>query len=170
MRTAVRKDRAHVRRLLLKGLLPGDSVDDVPELDNFISRALGTACEPCWVAEASGVIVGTIALTELTRDTAQIRWIRVAKPWQANHVVARPLVRAAVEHARQVGSLKLIFHVPPESEADVASFLHLLGFEFSRHKLRGRRNALEFYLNFYQEPEQATPEESSNQWWKDGQP
>jgi hypothetical protein len=41
-----------------------------------------------------------------------------------------------------------------------------LGFKFSRHKLRGGRNALEFYLNLYQKPDRVVPEESLDQWRK----
>jgi hypothetical protein len=163
VRTVVGKDCADVTRLLFEGFLPGDIGDDACELGDFESSFPGTTRALCWVAEASGVIVGTIALAEVIRDTAQIRWIRVAKSWQVEHIVARPLVRAAVEYARQVGFLKLIFHVPPEFESEVASFLHLLGFEFSRRKLRGERNALEFYLNLYRKPDRGLPEESSDQ-------
>jgi hypothetical protein len=164
VRPVVGKDCADVKRLLFEGLLPGDIGDDASELGDFGPFVPGNTQELCWVAEACGVIVGTIALAEVIRDTVQVRWIRVAKSWQVDHIVARPLVKAAVEYARQEGFLKFIFHVPPELESEVASFLHLLGFEFSRHKLRDGRNALEFYLNLYEKLNRGVPEKSLDQW------
>jgi hypothetical protein len=52
----------------------------------------------------------------------------------------------------------------PDGQVDIgraATFLHRLGFEFSRHREIEERAVLEFYLNLYERPElgprEATP-------------
>ncbi len=159
VRVALRNDWANVKRLLSEGILPGDAAADAPNWSDFDSRLSAPKRGLCWVAEVSGVIVGTIALSEVISDIAHVRWIREAKPWQADHIVARSLLKTALEHARQIGFLKLIFHVPPQIELQVTSFLHGLGFEFAGHRLHGSRDALQFYLDIYQrrDREEAVP-------------
>lgn len=149
IRRIARGDQKHIRQLLAEGLLPGDTNDVCPSL---ISR--DRHGEPmrryAWVAEICGTIVGMITLVEESLHTAHLRRLRVMPQWQANHCVSRRLVRTAVEHARQVGFVKLVFDVPTEADAQVVSFLHLLRFELSRCKSCGARHVLEFYLNFYE--------------------
>lgn len=150
IRRVLGRDRKHVRRLLAEGLLPGDTNDAVCQGLILTAGGRKAVRECAWVAEACGTIIGTIALVEVSLHTAHLRRLRVMPQWQMDHSVARMLVRTAVEHARQVGFLKLIFNVPTEAEAQVVSFLHLLRFELSRCKCCGARHVLEFYLNFYE--------------------
>ncbi|MGB7160344.1 MAG: hypothetical protein WBD40_19910 [Tepidisphaeraceae bacterium] len=73
--------------------------------------------------------------------------------WQSDLKVPRGLVRAAAEHAREVGLLKLAMHAPADAQERVAAYYHRLGFELSRTRDIDGVHVLEFYLNLYERPE-----------------
>ena len=101
-----------------------------------------------------GRIVGTLAVVEAQPDVGHLHWLRVDPQWQRpDFAVVRALRRAAAEHARDVGLLKLAMHVPSEREGLVASYCHQLGFELSRAREVEGVHVLEFYLNLYERPE-----------------
>jgi N-acetylglutamate synthase-like GNAT family acetyltransferase len=106
-----------------------------------------------WVAECNGKIIGTLALIlEGGEEIAHLRCLLVASHWADVPAVRKQLIKTAATHARDHGSLKLVLHASVH-EQKAASFLHRLGFEFSRHREVDGNPALEFYLNLYQRPE-----------------
>jgi len=152
IRPASLADRTQVERLFDEGLLPGH-VDYESERADRIRASLGSERERFLVAETAGRIVGTIAVVEASPDVGHLHWLRVAPEFQSDLTVVRRLARAAIEHARDVGLLKLAVHAPPESEPRIAAYYHRLGFEFSRTRDLDGVHVLEFYLNLYQRPE-----------------
>ena len=152
IRPASLADRTQVERLFDEGLLPGH-VDYESERADRIRVALGSERERFFVAEIDGRIVGTIAVVEASPDVGHLHWLRVAPEFQGDLTVARRLARAAAEHARDVGLLKLAVHAPPAAEPRIAAYYHRLGFEFSRTRDIAGVHVLEFYLNFYDRPE-----------------
>jgi N-acetylglutamate synthase-like GNAT family acetyltransferase len=102
------------------------------------------------VAEASGQIIGMVAVAEVSPNVGELRWLRVAPPWQEGLHIARKLVEMAANFAREEGLLKLMLHAPLHLQPRVADFLHSVGFEYSRSKSRSGRDMMEFYLNLYQ--------------------
>lgn len=151
IRSARPEDRAQIERLIREGLLPGyvpyetRPISDLPD-------ALDAGRERLLVAEADGHIVGTLAIVEAKRDVGHLHWMRVDPAWQADLRVAQALAKAASEHARDVGMLKLAVHVPAHAAGRVAAYYHQLGFQFSRRREVGELNILEFYLNLYERP------------------
>src|SRR5687768_3068403 len=106
VRPASLADRPQVERLLHEGLLPGH-VDYESERADQIRQSLGSERERYLVAEANGRIIGTVAVVEASPDVAHLHWLRVDPQWQSDRKIARRLGRAAAEHAREVGLLKL---------------------------------------------------------------
>jgi predicted N-acetyltransferase YhbS len=153
VRPSTPADRPAVERLFREGLLPGHVEYESARAER-IRRSFGSDRERFLVAEstADGRIVGTVAVIEAQPDVGHLHWLRVAPEWQADFKVARALRRAAAEHARGVGLLKLAMHVPPEAEGRVASYVHQLGFELSRTREIDGVHVLEFYLNLYERP------------------
>ena len=106
-----------------------------------------------WVAEWQGKVIGTLALLlEAEEEVAHLHCLRVTSEWHDVPTVRKQLLKTAAAHAREHGSLKLVLHADVHEEK-AASFLHRLGFEFSRHREVDGSPALEFYLNLYQRPE-----------------
>ena len=153
VRSVTRTDCAQVKRLSRRGLIPGYIPLDVDELDEIQQLYLDSAHGHFWVAESDGRLIGTLALKEMNRGVAQLRWLRVAPPWQAGNQLAKDLIRVAAAHAREMGFLKLTIHLPPDRHSEAARYFHLLGFEFSRNITTAGRDILEFYLNLYEKPE-----------------
>jgi N-acetylglutamate synthase-like GNAT family acetyltransferase len=153
VRPSAPADRPHVERLVREGLLPG-YVEYESGAAERIRQSFGSERERFLVAEApDGRIIGTLAVVEASPDVGHLHWLRVDPAWQSEYPkVARALRRAAAEHARDVGLLKLAMHVPPEVEGRVASYCHQLGFELSRTREVNGVHVLEFYLNIYQRP------------------
>ena len=143
------RDSAEVKRLSEDGLLPGYIPIDVDELDGIQQLYLDSPRGHFWVAEAGARLIGTLALKEMDRHVAQLRWLRIAPVWQAGRGVAKDLIRVAANHAREMGFLKLTIHLPPARHSEAAHYFHLLAFEFSRNITSGGRDVLEFYLNLY---------------------
>jgi N-acetylglutamate synthase-like GNAT family acetyltransferase len=146
-------DRPQVERLLRDGLLPGH-VEYESRAADRIRESLGSDRERFLVAEAAeGGLVGTLAVVEASPDVGHLHWLRVDPNWQKDFAVVRALRRAAAEHAREVGLLKLAMHAPVEAEGRLASYCHQLGFELSRTREIDGVHVLEFYLNIYERPE-----------------
>jgi N-acetylglutamate synthase-like GNAT family acetyltransferase len=107
-----------------------------------------------WVAEASGEIVGTIGICMLDQNVAHVHCLRTVENLR-DDLIRKGLVQVAATHAHQHGCLKLVVH-SPNAQVNIgraATFLHQLGFEFSRHRQIEQRAVLEFYLNLYERPE-----------------
>jgi ribosomal protein S18 acetylase RimI-like enzyme len=123
------------------------------DFNNITQTYFGRPHDHFWVADLHGKVIGTLALlVEKEQEIAHLHCLLVAPEWGDGHKVRRRLVREAATHARDHGSLKLIFHANL-NEQRVAAYLHRLGFEFSRHREVNGKPALEFYLNLYQHPE-----------------
>jgi N-acetylglutamate synthase-like GNAT family acetyltransferase len=109
-----------------------------------------------WVAEARGEIVGTIGICMHDENVAHVYCLRTVDNLR-DDLIRRGLVQVAATHAHQQGCLKLVVH-SPNAQVDIGratTFLHQLGFEFSRHREIDQRAVLEFYLNLYERPELA---------------
>jgi N-acetylglutamate synthase-like GNAT family acetyltransferase len=153
VRPARPADAPQIERLVRGGILPGH-VDYESRKADEIRKSLGSERERFLVAETpDGRIIGTLAVVEARRDVGHLHWLRVDPAWQADFKVLRALRRAAAEHARECGLLKLAMHAPREAEDRVASYCHQLGFELSRTRELDGVHVLEFYLNLYEQPE-----------------
>jgi predicted N-acetyltransferase YhbS len=153
VRPSAPADRPQVDRLLREGVLPGH-VEYESGAAERIRRSFGSERERFLVADAGGGrIIGTLAVVEASPDVGHLHWLRVDPARQADRMVARALARAAAEHAREVGLLKLAMHAPADAEERLASYYHQLGFEFSRARELNGVHVLEFYLNLYETPE-----------------
>ncbi|MDB5322366.1 MAG: hypothetical protein JWN40_3997 [Phycisphaerales bacterium] len=109
-----------------------------------------------WVAEARGEIVGTIGICMHDENVAHVYCLRTVDNLK-DDLIRKGLVQVAATHAHQQGCLKLVVH-SPNAQVDISratTFLHQLGFEFSRHREIDQRAVLEFYLNLYERPELA---------------
>lgn len=148
-RFAQPEDQPEVERLMREGLLPGHVAYESRPINDLPKR---TSHNRLLVAEADGRIIGTLAILEPKRDVGDLQWLRVDPAWQDDLRVPQALARAASEHARDIGLLKLVVHVPDSAVARVAAYYHQLGFQFSRRREEGAVNVLEFYLNLYERP------------------
>jgi predicted N-acetyltransferase YhbS len=146
------EDGCDVARLLKDGLLPG-RVEYEPRILDQIKSKLGSEREIFLVAQrGGGRLIGMLAVVEASPDIGHLHWLRVDPAWQKDRTVARALARAAVEHAREVGLLKLATHAPPRLDDTVAAYYHQFGFELSRTRDIDGVHVLEFYLNLYENP------------------
>ena len=153
VRPARPADGPQIERLVDEGVLPGH-VDYEAHKAEDIRRSLGSERDVFLVAEApGGRLVGSLAVVEASPDVGHLHWLRVDPRWQADFRVLRALRRAAAEHAREFGLLKLAMHAPQEVEHRVAAYCHQLGFELSRTRELDGVHVLEFYLNLYERPE-----------------
>ena len=157
------EDQPEAHRLYRSGLLTGqiDPYEKTTDLEHIEEVYVRQPPNQFWVAQAGDLIIGTIALTQESRDIAHVRRLRVAPAWQADWRVAVRLVQVATTHARGNGFLKLVLHTPVDDRRAVP-LLRRLGLEFARKRKVGNRRVLEFYLNLYStgEPvDQMSPEE-----------
>ncbi len=152
IRTFTLADKEQVERLSHEGLLPGHVEYDARALEHIEQTYLQSPREHFWVAELDGKIIGMLAIAQHGRDVGLLHWLRVAPPWQPDRQVARQLLRVAADHAREVGFLKLLIHVPAEAQSRITSYFKRLGFVFSKSTDIAGRNVLQFYLNLYETP------------------
>jgi len=143
-------DRPDVLRLYHDGLLAGcvDPKDRAADLDDIEGAYFRRPQNHFWIAEANGVVIGTVAVSEDDAGITHLRRLRVASAWQKNSGVAVELIKAAIHHARSHGCLKLVFHTSLDGEQAV-KLLDRLGFQFSRTRDIGGRHLIEFYDNLY---------------------
>lgn len=155
-------DEADVKRLAVKGLLPGhlDHSDESTPADPHGSSAGRPTPDSFWIVESAARVVGTVALLDDQDRTGRLLQLRVARDWNADAHVSRMLVRAAVECARSRGLLKVNIESPGfaspqpgESEPSIVQYLRSLGFEYARTHEKAGRTVLEFYLNLYEQPD-----------------
>jgi hypothetical protein len=162
IRTFAEDDRADVERLASEGLLVGhvDHRGSATDADPHGSGAGYATPHSFWVVEAQGRVIGTIAMLDGDRDVGQLLQLRVAPAWKDDPRIAKCLVSAAVQCAKERGVLKVVIESPglepQRSGAEgslIVTYLRSLGFEYTRtHDAHGR-SMLEFYLNLYQEPQ-----------------
>jgi hypothetical protein len=67
------RDSEQVKRLAQQGLLPGYVPIDAHELDAIHQLYLESARGHFWVAEATGQLLGTVALKEMDQHVGQLR-------------------------------------------------------------------------------------------------
>ena len=146
-------DQPQVSRLYREGLLVGqlDPYDAATDLEHI--EEVYVQCPPnrFWVAEAGGVVVGTVAISQDQPDIAHLRRLRVAPRWQIDTRVAGLLVQTATNYAREYGFLKLVLHTPVDDRRAVP-LLHRLGLRYARARKVHGRQVLEFYLSLYGRP------------------
>jgi ribosomal protein S18 acetylase RimI-like enzyme len=144
-------DRVDVLRLYHEGLLAGrvDPNDRAVDLEDVEGSYFQRPQDHFWIAEANGVVIGTVAISQDHAGVTHLRRLRVAPGWQRDSGVPLHLIRAAVNHARSHGSLlKLVFHTSLDGE-EVVKLLNRLGFQFARIRDIGGRHLIEFYDNLY---------------------
>jgi N-acetylglutamate synthase-like GNAT family acetyltransferase len=148
-------DRAQILRLHAAGA-PDGAVDCncAANIDQLEERYFGRPQDHFWVAEAWGEIVGMVGICVHDQNVAHVHCLRTIDNLR-DDIIRKGLVEVAARHAHQHGCLKLVVHAP-NGQVDIgraATFLHRLGFEFSRHREIEERSVLEFYLNLYERPE-----------------
>jgi N-acetylglutamate synthase-like GNAT family acetyltransferase len=160
IRTFAEDDRADVERLASEGLLVGhvNHSDSATEADPHGSGAGYPTPHSFWVVEAQGHVIGTIAMLDGDPDVGQLLQLRVAPAWRNDPRIAKCLVSAAVECAKERGVLKVVIESPglePQRSggegSSIVTYLRSLGFEYTRTREERGRSMLEFYLNLYQE-------------------
>ncbi|MFA9479747.1 GNAT family N-acetyltransferase [Phycisphaerales bacterium AB-hyl4] len=151
VRPSTPADQPQVDRLIREGLLPGHVAYEAARADR-IRQSIGSDRERFLVAEADGRIIGALAVIEAKADVGHLHWLRVDPQWQTDLEVAKALIRAAAEHARDVGLLKLAMHAPADVEETVTAHYQQLGFVFSRTREIEDLHVLEYYLNLYEKP------------------
>jgi N-acetylglutamate synthase-like GNAT family acetyltransferase len=143
-------DQRHVMHLYCEGLLAGhvDPFDPAADLERIEELYMWRPHRHFWVAEASGEIVGTVAIVMENDLVAHLRRLRVSPGFAEKNRVAIALVETALEHARVWGALKLAFHTPVD-DGRAIELLRDLGFQFFRARMINGRHLLEFYANLY---------------------
>jgi ribosomal protein S18 acetylase RimI-like enzyme len=162
LRTFRATDQSSVLELYENGMLGGhiDPFDQASDLHRIEEEYLARPENHFWVAEATGSVVGTVAVAVDHCGVAHVRRLRVAPAWQVDPQIAVSLVRLAVTHARDGGCLKLIFHTPV-NDVRAIEFLRHLGFMFSATRKLAGSPVLEFYNNLYDAPVIAQNEQTS---------
>jgi hypothetical protein len=154
-------DRAQVEQLAREGLLVGhtDHSGSATESNPHGSGAGHPTPQSFWVVEAQGRVIGSIGMLQGDGDVGRLLQLRVAPQWSDDPRIAKTLVRAAVDCAKQRGVQKVVIESPglepmPSSgeESSIVRYLRSLGFEYTRTHEKGGRSNLEFYLNLYEEP------------------
>jgi ribosomal protein S18 acetylase RimI-like enzyme len=135
------------------GVLPGCIGVNFGDLGRITSDYQKAPRSEFWVAEARGSLIGMVAVAEVSCGVGELRWLRVAPPWETGLGCARELVRVAAAFARDRGLLKLMMHAPRQLQPRLVSFLHSMSFEYSRNIARRGRDTTEFYLDLYQRAE-----------------
>jgi N-acetylglutamate synthase-like GNAT family acetyltransferase len=80
------------------------SYEDQPDLTD-IAGFYQAGCGNFWLAVADGKVVGSIALRDIGGKAAALRKMFVAAEWRGSeHGVARALLEALIDHARQAGT------------------------------------------------------------------
>jgi GNAT superfamily N-acetyltransferase len=141
------RDLRTVVWLARAGVLPGYIGVDFGDLGRITSHYQKAPRSEFWVAEVRGAIVGMAAVAEVSCDVGELRWLRVAPPWETGLGRARELVRVAAAFARERGLPKLMMHAPRQLQPRLVSFLHSMSFEYSRNAARRGRDTMEFYLD-----------------------
>lgn len=132
--TATERER---RPIGLRQLHPGD----VEALEGLHVRPMR-----CWVAERGGDVVGTIAAAKLQPAIARLCWFRVSP--RGGREALRKLLRAAVDHCRAMGCLKIVIELGqgPALDDDLA---RECGLHEARRRRTGPRQRIEFYIDLY---------------------
>ena len=143
-------DQPDASRLYRSGLLTGqiDPYEETTDLEHIEEVYVRHPPNQFWVAQAGDIVIGTIAISQESRDIAHMRRLRVAPAWQSDWRVAVRLVQVATTHARRNGFLKLVLHTPVDDRRAVP-LLRRMGLEFARKRKVGNRRVLEFYLSLY---------------------
>lgn len=162
IRTFAEGDLAEVERLAREGLLIGhvDHSGSGTEADPHGSGAGRPTPQSFWVVEAQGSVIGSIAMLQGDGDVGRLLQLRIASEWKDDPRIAKMLVRAAVDCAKERGALKMAIDSPgfeprisSGEESSIVQYLRSLGFEYTRTHEQGGRSMLEFYLNLYGGPQ-----------------
>ena len=145
-------DLSDVLSLNADGVIVGGGAPDADTSDftDMVAAYFQRPHDHFWVAEARGQLVGTIGVVEQQRHVSIVRRLRVARTWQDTDLAPR-LIRAALEHCRRHGALKVILDTPCRPHRCVR-VLGELGFQYTRTRDQHGRHLIEFYLNLYEAP------------------
>lgn len=144
-------DQAVVSTLYTAGLLAGQIApnDTGADIDNIQHAYLEDDRTHFWVAEADGAVRGMIGVATNDEHVAEIRRLRVEKPYQNTDIAAR-LIETALAHCKQHGYLKIRLDTrfDPDTVVDV---FDRFGFQHTRTKAVPGKELLEFYLDLYRQ-------------------
>ena len=114
-------------------------------------RHLASDRHNSWLVQKAGEIVG-IAVVVIENDAlAHLMYLHVRPNCRNHRDATLVLAEFVLRHAWDRGYLKLVIHDRP-AEPTLVSFLHELGFEFSRVHAAGHEHVVEFYRNLYEPP------------------
>ena len=152
VRTYEDQDQQAVDRLYTDGLLAGQIApnDTGADIENIRDAYLTEARNHFWVALMDDQVVGMIGVDHDQQHTAEIRRLRVDKPWQDTPIAER-LMETALTHCKRHGYLKVVL----DTRFDPNSVLDLFdrfGFQHTRTKNLYGKELLEFYLDLYRQP------------------
>ena len=159
IRTYEPQDQEAVNRLYTDGLLggqipPGDTGADIENIDEAY---LHSEMTHFWVAEYEGRVVGMVGVAEEERHLAEIRRLRVEKPFQHSDIGIK-LMEMALAFCRHHAYLKVVLDTRIERGPAMAIF-EKFAFQHHRTKTVHGKELLEFYLDLYRQSKEGEGEE-----------
>lgn len=145
------EDQASVSHLYTAGLLAGQIApnDTGADIENIHEAYFDEDRHHFWVAEKEGQVVGMIGVASDEPHTAEVRRLRV-RPEHQDSPIAEHLLRAALQHCKHHGYLKVMLNTRFEHDAAVDLFDHI-GFQHTRTRSHQGKEMLEFYLDLYRQ-------------------
>ena len=104
--------------------------------DGYVAEPMGAFAknynperERLWIVEKDNEIVGSIAMVDIDRDTAQLRWFILLDAVQGQGI-GRKLIQEAIQFCRDAGYKNILLWTA--SQLDAAKYLYeSVGFELS---------------------------------------
>lgn len=146
-------DQPAVSHLYAHGLLSGQIAtnDTGADIENVQEAYVEPSRNGFWVAEVGQRVVGMVGVAEDEPNQAEIRRLRVEKPYQGKGVGIQ-LMEKALSFCRHHGYLKVILDTRLEKSGAIELF-ERFGFQHHRSKTGPGKELLEFYLDLYRDPD-----------------
>ncbi len=148
IRSFRREDQAACKALYEQGLIGGRISENDTGLDiDDIESAYMKDGNHFWVAEADGMVVGTIGVQHHDEGTGEIRRLRV-HPDYRRRGIGTALVETAVRFCREEAYLKVTLDTFMERDPAIRLF-EQFKFRHYRTKVFGEKELVYFYLDLY---------------------
>ena len=148
IRSFRREDQGACKALYEQGLIGGRISENDTGLDiDDIESAYMKDGNHFWVAEADGMVVGTIGVQHHDEGTGEIRRLRV-HPDYRRRGIGTALVETAVRFCREEAYLKVTLDTFMERDPAIRLF-EQFKFRHYRTKVFGEKELVYFYLDLY---------------------
>jgi ribosomal protein S18 acetylase RimI-like enzyme len=150
-------DVAHIRVLYREGLSEGllrdnDTGADIENLHAAYFSDEGASA--FWVARYGGHVIGMIGVQRTSESAAEVRRLRVRKPYRRRGV-GTLLMKTALTFCQHRGYLKVVLDVRIDRGPAIALF-EKFGFALARTREIDGRKLHDFYVDLYREPNHET--------------